>query len=217
MLYYTQNFEMYRNNWYKVNDEFAVISISKNACSTVNVQSWTYRNKLDINLFKKAEYAHLNDVKLDYIFQKQYNRRFILTDKPDNLKYVCIIRDPIQRFISTFNTTKFTRESDFNIFLKDVVKSFKLLSFNRINQHIQPQSAHFNFEDVDVFVYASGYDKFCNEYNIPFIKLNQNPNKNYQNNILLSDDNIEMIKNLYKEDYNMIDKIKQSGKLYGSL
>lgn len=214
MLYYTQDFEMYRNNWYKINDEFAAISISKNACSTVNVQSWTYRNKLDINTFKKAEYKHLMDVKLDYIFQKQYNRRFILNDKPDDLKYICIVRDPIERLISAFNTNKFTKESDFTIFLNDVAKSFKLLSFNRINQHIQPQSAHFNFEDVDIFVYASDYDKFCNEYNIPFIKLNQNPNKNYQNNTLLSDNNIEIIKSLYEKDYILLDKIKQSNKLY---
>lgn len=58
---------------------------------------------------------------------------------------------------------------------------------------------------------------FCKDYNIQYLKTNQNIDKSYQSKINLTAEHISILKKLYKEDYNMIDKIKQSGKLYGSL
>lgn len=65
-----------------------------------------------------------------------------------------------------------------------------------------------------MLIYLSDYEKFCNENNISFIKLNQNPDKNYQSKIGLTNEHISIIKDIYKEDYEMIKKIKTSGKLY---
>lgn len=205
---------IYKNNWYKVSDDFAVISISKNACSTVNIQSFCYQHKLDINKFKIAEYNHLDEVDLGYIFIE--NRVHLLREKPKGIKYVCIIRDPLERILSAFKTKDCNTNPNFDGFLFDVVKSFE----NEpafIDQHILSQSNHFSFDDVDIFVYSSDYGKFCEKYNIPFIKLNQNPNKNYQSEIILTDKQKNTISLLYKDDYEMIEKIKQSGKLYGTL
>jgi hypothetical protein len=58
---------------------------------------------------------------------------------------------------------------------------------------------------------------FCKDYNIQYLKTNQNIDKLYQSKINLTVEHISILKKLYKEDYYMIDKIKQSGKLYGSL
>lgn len=206
----------FKNNWYKVSDKYAVISISKNACSTVNVQSYSYQNKIDINDFKNAEYKHLCDINLNYIFQHP-NRKYIINKKDNSLVYVCIIRDPIERLLSAYKTKRFVKffiKKSFDKFLANVKYTFNNCLLSEINQHIQLQSAHFDFNDVDIFVYSSDYEKFCNEHNISFIKLNQNPDKNYQTKIELTDEHISIIKDIYKEDYEMIEKIKNSGKLY---
>lgn len=205
--------ETYKNNWYKISDKYAVISISKNACSTVNIQSWCYQNNLDITNYKNAEYKHLVEVDLGYIFVK--NRQHILKVKPEGIKYVCIIRDPLERIISAYKTKTFNNDNNllFKDFLLNVSKTFNKCKTN-IDQHIQTQNKHFDFEDVDIFVYAHDYERFCNENNINFIKLNQNADKSYQSKIELTNEHISILKDLYKEDYEMIEKIKQSGKLY---
>lgn len=208
-------FHIYKNNRYKVSDEYAVISISKNACSTVNVQSYVYQNKIDINNFKDAEYQHLSATNFYYIFQDP-NRKYMIKEKDNSLLYVCIIRDPIERLLSAYETKLFIIENSFDEFLSNVKYTFDNCMSHEINQHIHLQSAHFDFNDVDIFIYISDYEKFCNENNIPVIKLNQNPDKDYQSKIKLTDEHISTIKDLYKEDYEMIEKIKNSGKLFTS-
>lgn len=203
----------FKNNWCKVSDKYAVISISKNGCSTVNVQSYVYQKKIDINNFKNAEHKHLCDIDLPHIFQSQ-KRRYIINKKVNSLVHVCIIRDPIERLLSAYKTKRFVIEKSFDEFLLNVKYTFDNCPMDKINQHIHLQSAHFDFNDVDIFVYLSDYEKFCNEHDISFIKLNQNPDKNYQTKIELTDEHISMIKDIYKEDYEMIEKIKNSGKLY---
>lgn len=209
--------EIFKNNWYKVSDEFAVVSISKNACSTVNVQSWCYQKNLDITNYKDAEYKHLTETNFGHIF---HNNRtdYILHKKPKGIKYVCIIRDPLERFISAYKTKTFINDNNlsFNDFLLNVKQTFNECKTN-INQHIQTQNKHFDFEDVDIFVYACDYERFCKENNINFIKLNQNEDKSYQDKIILTEEHISIVKELYKEDYDMIEKIKHTGKLYGTL
>jgi hypothetical protein len=213
----TNNFNnTFKNNWYKVSDNFAVISISKNACSTVNIQSWCYQNKLDINDYKQYKYNHLSEVNLAYIFCA--NKQYLLRKKPEGIKYVCIIRDPLKRLISAYKTKAFIKSNklSFNQFLLNVNNTFNGSKIS-INQHIQTQSEHFNFEDVDIFVYAHDYEKFCKENNINFIKVNKNPDEEYQHKIILSDDDYKLVKKIYASDYDMIQKVKQSGKLYGTL
>lgn len=201
-----------KNDWYKVSDKFAVISISKNGCSTVCTQSYTYQNKIDINNFKNAEYKHLLESNFGYIFENR--RNYIIKEKDNSLVYVCIIRDPIERLLSAYKTKQFVIENSFDEFLSNVKYTFNNCLLHEIDQHIHLQSAHFDFNDVDVFVYLSDYEKFCNEHNISFIKLNQNPDKKYQTKIELTDEHISIIKDIYKDDYEMIEKIKNSGKLY---
>ena len=55
---------------------------------------------------------------------------------------------------------------------------------------------------------------FCNEQGIQYLKTNQNKDLSYQSKIKLTDEHISILKDLYKDDYEMIEKIKTSGKLY---
>jgi hypothetical protein len=85
-----------------------------------------------------------------------------------------------------------------------------------IDIHYRPQYTFIDFNDIDIFIELNDYENFCKENNIPFIKLNQNPDKNYKEKIILTEKQKSLIKKIYEKDYLMIDKIKKSGKLYGT-
>ena len=54
----------------------------------------------------------------------------------------------------------------------------------------------------------------CSEKRVQHIKANQNKDLSYQSKIELTDEHISILKDIYKEDYEMVEKIKTSGKLF---
>lgn len=209
----------------KINDTYTVIKVPKNGCSTVAIQTLIYNepHKFNIIYFKDCEYKHLNGIGRGLIFPLTYNF-FVNCDdiknKP-NEKLCFIFRDPYERFLSAYKTDFIGKNKtiiEFIDFVKNEINTNKH-NLKIVDEHYRPQHTFLNFEDVDVFIELKDYEKFCNENNILFIKANQNFNKNYKNEITLNltKEHINDIKELYKEDYIMIDKIKNSNKLYGTL
>ena len=129
---------------------------------------------------------------------------------------IFIFRDPIKRFLSAYKTWFVGGNRTIDEFVKFVKKDIEKYKdhINIINEHYRPQYTFINFEDIDIFIEQKDYEKFCNEQGIQHIKANQNKDLSYQSKIELTDEHISILKDLYKEDYEMMEKIKTSGKLY---
>ena len=210
----------------KINDTYSVISVAKNGCSTVAAQTLIYHEPetYDFNYFKDAHYKHLNCINKGengLIFPLTYKYLTNVCDlkKNKNEKIIFIFRDPIQRFLSSFKTDFIGKNMVFKNFLFMVIHNFFIHKnqLKNIDIHYRPQYTFVDFNDIDIFIELNDYENFCKENNIPFIKLNQNPDKNYKQKIILTEKQKSLIKKIYEKDYEMIDKIKKSGKLYGTL
>ena len=203
---------------YKISDNFVVCTCSKNGCTTVMLQSLCYNEQKQINEYNDLEFKHVNQGKYGNLWQYS-NKYKINCDNVKNYpsqKLIFIFRDPIKRFLSAYRTY-FVGGSksidEFVKFVKEDIETYKD-NINIIDEHYRPQYAFINFDDIDIFIEQKDYEMFCNEQGIQYLKANQNADKSYQSKIELTDEHILILKELYKEDYEMIEKIKNSGKLY---
>ncbi len=203
---------------YKISDNFIVNTCSKNGCTTVLLQSLCYNKKLDINFYNDLEYKHVNQGKFGNIWlsSDKYKINCDNVKKYSSQKLIFIFRDPIKRFLSAYKTW-FVGGSktidQFVKFVKEDIETYKD-NINIINQHYRPQYTFINFSDIDIFIEQKDYEMFCKEQGIQYLKANQNKDLSYQSKIELTNEHISILKDLYKEDYEMIEKIKNSGKLY---
>lgn len=189
----------------------------------VVLQGISYNMNIDINQFDKTTYCHLNTYK--YPINKKYgisnfslcnnfylNEKEIKTENKDN-KLIVIFRDPIKRYLSALHTeSSFFYGETINNSLNEI-ENFIKKGGGLMDQHFFPQSCFFNFDDVDIFVNLENYTQFCGENNIPWIMANKNISKNYLN-LSVTDEQKEKIKLIYESDYEMIEKINKSNKLW---
>ena len=207
---------------YKISDNIVVNTCSKNCSTTVMLQSLCYNEHKKIDEYKGLEFKHANDTVYGRLWS--YSNKYLINC--DNVKYytdqrlIFIFRDPIKRFLSAYKTW-FVGGSktidEFVKFVKENIETYKD-NINAIDEHYRPQYTFINFDDIDIFIEQKDYEMFCNEQGVQYLKANQNKDLSYQTKIELTDEHISVLKEIYKEDYEMIEKIKNSGKLYnGSL
>lgn len=203
---------------YKISDNFIVISCSKNASTTVMLQSLCYNEQKKIDEYNDLEFKHVNQSIYSQLWPYTNKYKIICDNikKYTNLKLIFIFRDPIKRFLSAYKTWFVGGSKTFDEFVKFVKEDIETYkdNINIINQHYRPQYTFINFDDIDIFIEQKDYEMFCNEQGIQYLKANQNKDLSYQSKIELTDEHISILKDLYKEDYEMIEKIKNSGKLY---
>lgn len=119
-----------------------------------------------------------------------------------NSKYIVILRDPVDRFISATNMFLTTGKKLFD--------KLPLISNNKLvtkDCHFQPQYnfiSNLPFKDIDFFWYSNtavqDIEKF---YNLDFKGLNLNVSTK-----LIDQVDNELIKTLYADDYNLINSVK---------
>ena len=222
-----KRFFQYIHQFLKVSEKYVVSQIPKCGCSTVTLQSALYNfpeKNYSMDLFSDAEDKHLNTTDIG---KKYFNTDslFSLTRpfhiNESNVKYyknqkvVVIFRDPLERFISACNTFKILGHLK-DPFEKCLFIKNKLQRGLTINNHFNPQHIYYDFDDVDIFVSLENYPKFCYDENIPWMKANKNNSKKYLEYVP-TQELINEIKDLYKEDYELIEKIYKSNKLYKPL
>ena len=203
---------------YKISDNLVVCTCSKNGCTTILLQSLCYNECKNINEYNDLEFKHVNQSIYGQLwtYSHKYKINSDNVKKFPNEKLIFIFRDPIKRFLSAYKTW-FVGGSktidEFIKFVKEDIETYKD-NINMINQHYRPQYTFIDFADIDIFIEQKDYEIFCKEQGIQYLKANQNKDLSYQSKIELTDEHISILKELYKEDYEMIEKIKNSGKLY---
>ena len=116
-------------------------------------------------------------------------------------KYIIVLRDPVERFISAVNMFLTTG--------KNLFDNLPLISNNRLvtnDCHFQPQCkfiSNLSLENIDFFWYSNNVvqdiEKF---YDLDFNRLNLNVG----NKLIKQIDN-ELIKKLYADDYELINSV----------
>tara|TARA_B100000700_G_scaffold215822_1_gene237233 strand:+ start:127 stop:768 length:642 start_codon:yes stop_codon:yes gene_type:complete len=170
------------------------------------------------------DYVFLSDDKPEYQFRD--NMYEILKDKKNLLNFFplkqkfstvdaeekcCIIRDPIKRFLSAYkNRILYHQDLEFKNHSIDMIIE-KLESSNFENQHFLPQN-YFLGNDLNYFTilgdtnnmknFVNGVNNFF-EKNVEFPQLQTGGNKEVVN---LSNLQITKIKQIYKDDYLLLDK-----------
>lgn len=212
----TQN-KLYNGSLYigrryaKINDDYAIISVSKCGCSTAALLAQEYTKK---NVVKEPienfTFKHLNDINRNY--WSQLDAEVMLKERP-NCKIVAIYRDPIERFISAKHTI--APNEDWEVYTKIVLQTLKNNSKDNIDQHILPQHYFYNLDEVDIFVELKDLSNFLQSIGVNPIAVNQRKNK--QNNIECLDKYLQELKQLYAEDYKMISEISKNKKYINEL
>lgn len=203
---------------YKISDNFVVIKCPKNGCTTVLLQSLCYNEHKKIDEYNDLEFKHVNQSIYGQLWL--YSNKYLINcdnvKKYPSQKLIFIFRDPIKRFLSAYKTWfvgKSNTIDEFVKFVKEDIETYKD-NINIINEHYRPQYMFINFDDIDIFIEQKDYEMFCKEHGIQYLKANQNKDLSYQFKIELTEEHISILKELYKDDYEMIEKIKNSGKLY---
>lgn len=203
---------------YKISDNFVVNTCSKNCSTTVMLQSLCYNEHKKIDEYNDLEFKHVCYSIHEKLWVYSYKYRINCDNVKNypNEKLIFIFRDPIKRFLSAYRTKFVGRGRTIDEFVKYVKNDIETYkdNINIVNEHYRPQYTVINFDDIDIFIDQNDYEMFCNKQGIQYLKANQNKDLLYQSKIELTDEHISILKDLYKEDYEMIEKIKNSGKLY---
>lgn len=197
------------HSFYKVSDKYIVSLISKIGCSTVAIQSHCYNCNKDINNYKYFEYKHLGG----RYWTKNFIFKYSINHPLSNQIVVALFRDPIERYMSTWGTNVVVHpnKNNFNDNLIKVKEHFD--NKIKLDHHYCPQYMFYDFDKIDIFVELKDYSKFCEEHNIPCITVNKNGNPQYKK-LVPTEEQKQIIKDIYNEDYILIDKIRNSNKLY---
>ena len=132
--------------------------------------------------------------------------------KVDSTYKCCIVRDPVERFLSAYkNRILFHKDKDFfNLSVNSIIK--KLLDNNFDNKHFLPQSYFLGLDlkYYDFVIDIKNISKFVIYVNnffgkdIEFVKLQTGGNNK---KIILNDQQINAVKLIYKADFDMISKL----------
>lgn len=208
----------YNDCYIKINKNFIANMTSKCGCSTVALQGVSYARNLDISKFN-IEDKHLLfcDYDIDIwntITHDSLNINIKDIKNEQDVKVIVIYRDPVERFISAWSTKVSLL---YNMSLDDAIERTEYAFSNKkvgiCCQHFMPQYLCVDFDKVDIFVKLQDYKDFCLENNIHYVMSNKNNDEKYLN-FKPTNEQINKIKMLYKEDYIMIKNIENSNKLY---
>lgn len=214
----------YLNKFVILNNEYAVNFMSKCGCSTLGYLAYKQKFKdkefLTCNetSIKDYEYRHFDDYKNksnDYHLKiKTCCLEDIKTCKRNKYKTVAIFRDPIQRLISARNplmsTNKLETNKEFFEFVDEEIKK----PIGLTDQHIIPQAYYYNFNDIDIFIELKFLEKWLISIGCEPIKLNQTPKNRYEDATEDIKKWLPTLNEYYKCDYELIDKIKNSDKVW---
>lgn len=201
----------YPNNFYQISDKHVICEIPKCGCSTVVLQSLCYNEGKNISEYSCCKYKHLNDVFASiWSIIKGYSLNESHLTK--NQQAIALYRDPIERYISAWGTRHSGRFND-DFYQNLIAIKNNIYTDTHIDHHYTPQSMFYNFENIDIFIKLEDYQKFCDEYNIPWLMVNKNISEEYKK-IQVTEEEKEMIKDIYKDDYILLDKIQKSNKIY---
>jgi len=200
---------------YKISNDLVVCNCAKNCSTTVMLQSLCYNEHKKIDEYNDLEFKHANEGNFGRLWPYSYKYQINCDNVKNypNEKLIFIFRDPIKRFLSSYNNLWDRLFKTIDEFIEFVKNNIEIYKYN-FDEHCRPQYTFINFDDIDIFIEQKDYEMFCNEQGIQYLKANQNADKSYQSKIELTDEHILILKELYKEDYEMIEKIKNSGKLY---
>lgn len=204
--YYINDFEPYRNCWVLLNDNFATLPICKIGCTTIFAQAFIYSGKDNLFEFDKIKNKHAYKVYPSYFYETQ---KLYIDEETISQKKIILFREPKSRLISAWKNI--FNDCTFDEFVINVSRTFRNYNINNIDQHINLQSNHYYFNNIDIFIELKDYPHFCREKGIPWIALNQT---SYTNNIEVSEFTESLIKDIYAKDYELIERIKSSEKLW---
>ena len=190
----------YFNQYVILSQKYKVITpiISKNACSSLKLIS-TELQKLK----NKLEFSNLGVS----IWTCSKGKVFDL-NKYKDFKKVAVIRDPLQRIISAYNTIG--RNIDFNLYIKNVINTFKNNELTNINRHITSQFIQYDYKNIDLFIPIEKLNKYLNTLDIKDIIVNKST---FTNLTIQEQDKMQLLE-LLKDDYKIYNDILKSNKCF---
>jgi hypothetical protein len=162
------------------------------------------------------------------IINHQRNQNIYTRNRSKIDNAFCIIRNPIDRVISAYaflrqggvnDNDKYDFEkyiakySDINHFIKHNLKFCEknLLHFKSQHTWVKNGKGFINFENVRFLRFDHLEDdlaKFSIENDLDFFKISHKNSSN-RSDIQLNDDSVEIIKNIYREDFELVEKINR--------
>ena len=204
--YRINNFEPFRNCWVLLNDNFATLPICKIGCTTIFAQAFIYSGKDSLFEFDKIKNEHAYKVYPSYFYETQ---ELYVNKETISQRKIILFRDPKSRLISAWKNI--FNNCTFDEFVINVSRTLSNCNINNIDQHINLQYNHYNFNDIDIFIELKDYPQFCRKESIPWMALNQT---SCTKDIEVSEFVENLIKDIYAKDYELIEQIKSSEKLW---
>lgn len=180
-------------------------SIPKCACSTIEM----FYNKLNNKKVKhRTKHQHLlpDAFNIDsYIDIREQNL--------DNCLVCCVIRDPLERIISSYHT--FTNidahyhRFTFNEYIKSVVLTLQNYNEYEQDRHIRSQFWFYDIDKVDLFIPINRLDSFLKTIDHRYNNRRYNVSK-YKQKFISNKE----LNSLLKEDYKIYNSIIKKNKLF---
>jgi len=203
---------IFTNN--RTGKKLAYYPCPKNANSSAK---YFFANHLDILhnfIFVSDEVPQYKQRKKNYFNEKRNLINFLPAKQPftkleGNIIKCCIVRDPIERFLSAYkNRILYHKDEEFkNYSIDKILQNLKDGNFQ--NKHFLPQSfflgidlSYYNFFSYvkDIISFEKNVNDFF-ENNIPFPKIQVGGNKL---EVILSKEQENKIKQIYEIDYNLL-------------
>lgn len=132
-------------------------------------------------------------------------------------------RDPVERLISNykwflmeknwrvyFNWLDLYEDNSFGRFLEFVEFELGKSNPKAQDEHIRKQVDYYNPTDVDYIIHINRLDEFLIQNEIPILEIKQN--QTCKNKVEITNEQINKIKELYKDDYLLLNHEKSIGK-----
>lgn len=178
----------------KINKIYSVVKIPN--INLIVQQSLSFNEKKDI-----LEYKDCKEINSKY----NINIDNIKNYRPEQA--ICILQDPVKRL---FNIYHDLYKETYNNFDEFIIYVKELFDTNKIQENVKQQYNFFNLYSIDEFIMIEDYIDWCKEHNIQI--LDNNTSNVFEE---FSESSINIIKELYKDDYELIDIIKNElNKLY---
>jgi len=187
-----------------VTDDLCMYIIGKCGCTTISEASTSYYKSHTISALPTHPYRGKHNIMES---AEQIDRPIVL-----------VYRDPIDRWKSFFNNKVKTNGLgspivdmlkaelvDFTVDDAITATKYSLIEHDSfsVDSHIRPISSHIDkLQKVDIVIDLKDLPAFFKEHNIPYSKLNSGG----QYNIDLTSEQESLLKELYAEDYKLLDK-----------
>lgn len=185
-------------------DNFYYVDIAKNASSTLRNIKYFYDNKKEFN---GNNYQLWNLYKFNDDFQSFIN--------DDNNRLICVLRNPIDRLISYYLNLKKCQNKYVPLIknFNDMVMYANMEAHTtNSDPHIQPQYINYLYYEkyiTDVIMIENLSDFLKNNVHTDYFKIVNSFNHLYDNfKYEFTEDLINQIKNIYKEDFLLIKNLK---------